>query len=254
MCIFFVLTFPIETGIRIFVETFDEKHEKQEDHNVHEAMTFALAETESFPRTATVGADSFVSRAVADPAVVRFLGMRPSTAGGAASGTGSGSGSSSNSVSSTSQLTLREALRELVCGASGSGEKSAKPESRKSRLRWEDIEAVLFRPYDPTEIFSNPPSTIPIGFPQVDPRGTQQQQEEVCAQLGLVGFVWKRNKLVLCSSLAKCVLARCLVDPTEGLFYSVSSSHTKGFHYQNTHSCIFDLLPLNLFASVQLTV
>eukprot|EP00903_Cladosiphon_okamuranus_P006300 g6178.t1 len=164
---------------RIFVRTFDDESERGEDHKVSEEGTIALEETESFPRRATVGADSFVSRAVADPAVVYFLGMRPSAAGGAASGTGSCSGNSSNTGSNTSYLTLREALRELVGGASGSGANNTKPEPRKSRLRWQDIEVLLFRPYDPTEIFSNAPSTAPIGFPDVDPRSAQQQREEV---------------------------------------------------------------------------
>lgn len=182
----------IETDVRNFVETFDHRNERGGDEKeTAEAVAGAFAGTGSFPRTATVGADSFVSRAVADPAVVRFLGMRPSTGGGAASGSGSGGGSSST-IASSSHLTLREALRELVGGASGGGARIARPESRKPWLRWEDVEELLFRPYDPTEIFSNPPSTVQIGFAPADPRGAKQQ-EEVRASLGLIGFLWKRG-------------------------------------------------------------
>ena len=224
-----VLPFSIEPGVRIFVETFDAESERGRGEKTAAeaaaAAAGAFAETGSFPRTAVVGADSFVSRAVADPAVVRFLAMRPSSAGGPASGGGSGRGSSSTAASGNYQ-TLREALRELVGGASGSGASSARPESRKPGLRWEDIEALLFRPYDPAEIFSNPPSTVPIGIAPVGPRGAKQQ-EEVRARP-----VWSA---FFASGALSCVLASPLVGPsrpsfvasTESLFIVLISSHEK---------------------------
>lgn len=170
------------------METFDAQNEKAEEDETAEAMpTAAPAATESFPPAAAVSAGGFVSRAVADPSVVRFLRMRPPAAGGDASGSGRGGGSGSSTASS-SHLTLRRALRELVDGASageagGGGAKSARPETRRPWLRWEDIEALLFEPYDPTEMFSNPPSTVPIGSASVGPRGAQQQEEEVCVRI-----------------------------------------------------------------------
>lgn len=187
----------------MFLETFfDENNANPEEGKKTETVAAVPAETPSFPRTATVSADSFVSRAVADPGVVHFLGMRPSAAGGLASGSDTGSGSRS-STASNSHLTLREALRELVDGASGTGAKGERPESRKLGLRWEDIDALLFRPYDSTEMFSTPSSTVPIGFARVDPRGAEQQEEEVCAWLVPVGLLGTRNESVSTSSLCR---------------------------------------------------
>lgn len=178
------------------METFDAKNNYEEGGGTAEAAAPASAATESFPPAATVSADTFFSRAVADTAVVLFLGMRPSAAGGAGSGTGGGSWSSRNTVND-SHLTLREALRELVGRAGGGGPQNARSESRNLWLRWEDIEALLFEPYDPTEVFSNPPSTVPIGFARGGPRSAQQQEEEVRAYLGRLVFLKRDTNLVV---------------------------------------------------------
>lgn len=125
------------------------------------------AATVAFPPTVTVSADDFVSRAQADSALVRFLGMRTPTS---VATPGSDSGSESD-------LTLRKALRKLggVGGFGRSGTKSA-----KSRLRWEDIEGLLFEPYDPTRMLGDPPSTVSIGGSsgQAGGVGGEQQEEE----------------------------------------------------------------------------
>lgn len=219
------------TDVRIFVETFDAKNEEEEEAKIAEAVVAASAATESFPRTATVSADSFVSRAVADPMIVQFLGMRPSTAGGDdASGSGSSSSSSSSAVNN-SHLTLREALRELIRGASGGGAKRARPESRELCLRWEDIEALLFKPYDPTEMFSNPPSTVPIGSAPVGPRGAQHQEEEVGAHLDPVGLLGELDEN---PSLSLVLLARLSRSPQrKNLFRCVDAESRDAFFSSN---------------------
>lgn len=99
---------------------------------------------------AEVVADDFVSGAVADPGIVRFLGMRTS---------GARQGYKDN-------LTLRAALSKVGSSSIGAGADGGGANAGGRRgtttLRWEDIEGVLFDPYDPTEILSNPPSTVSV--------------------------------------------------------------------------------------------
>lgn len=132
------------------------------------------AATEKFSSRATVGADGFVSRAVADPAVVRFLGMRPNTVAVAAIAAGSGSAPGSANCN----LTLRDAFRELDGMSGGGVTKGARSSARTSRLCWGDIDALLFEPYDPTAALGNPPSSVPIGATSAVSGGKQKQHHE----------------------------------------------------------------------------
>ena len=155
------------------METFDAANEGV----TAAAADASAAATEPFSSRVAVSTDGFVSRAVADPAVVQFLGMRPNTAAVAAVATvGSGSGNASRNADCN--LTLRDALRELVGKTGRGGMNSARPSSRRSRLCWGDIEALLFEPYDPTEVWGNPPSSVSIGAASTCSGGKQQEEKE----------------------------------------------------------------------------
>lgn len=145
---------------------------------------------------ATVSAQAFVSAALAEPSVVRFLEMRS---------TFSGSGPCVNTTSASldkkhekSNVTLRAALRELVgrrkdgstpgstVGAphrgvamgTGGWEAEAKAAGRNSgSVLWEDVEGMLFEAYNPTELFGNAPSTVSIT--SAPSTGTDAAEEKV---------------------------------------------------------------------------
>lgn len=130
---------------------------------------------------ATVSAHAFVSAALAEPSVVRFLEMRS---------TFSGSGRCINTASASldkkhekSNVTLRAALRELVgrrmgegttgstvgaphrgvaMGTGGWGAEVRAAGRNSGSILWEDVEGVLFEAYNPTEMFGNAPSTVSI--------------------------------------------------------------------------------------------
>lgn len=133
------------------METFDST-----DDNVDtDTAAVKTAATKVLLPSATISADDFVSRAMADPAIVQFLGMRitatPATA------------TSGREPGDSGRLTLREALRDLVVGRGKRSRSKARQQfDTPPRLQWADVEGLLFEPYDPTEVLGNPSSTASV--------------------------------------------------------------------------------------------
>lgn len=146
------------------METFDSAGDNADT----DTATVKTAATKELPPSATLSADDFVSRAMADPTIVQFLGMRviatPATATRVRERGGSGC------------LTLREALRELVVGrGKWSRSKARQQFDTPPRLLWDDVEGLLFEPHDPTEVLGNPSSTVSV----TDAGGAGEEGEEV---------------------------------------------------------------------------
>ncbi|CBJ33221.1 calmodulin-like myosin-light chain [Ectocarpus siliculosus] len=147
---------------RAFVETFDSTGDNADTDT--DTAAVRPAATKELPPSATLSADDFVSRAMADPVIVQFLGMRITTTPAAATSGSSGC------------LTLREALRELVVGRGKRSRSKARQQfDTPPRLRWDDVEGLLFEPHDPTEVLGNPSSTVSV----TDAGGAGEEGEEV---------------------------------------------------------------------------
>lgn len=146
------------------METFDSTGDNA-DTDTSAVKTAAAKE---LPASATLGADDFISRAMADPAIVQFLGMRITATPGTATSVRERGGSEC--------LTLRETLRELVVGRGKRSRSKARQQfDTPPRLRWADVDGLLFEPHDPTEVFGNPSSTVSV----TGDEGAGEQGEEV---------------------------------------------------------------------------
>lgn len=122
-----------------------EKHQASSGHRF--LMDIAVAE---------VKADKFVSGAEANHAIVPFLMMNTI-------------GVCQDKVDKS---TLRSALRELGSGSIRAG----RQKRAGGTVRWDEIEELLFDPYDPTDVLGNPPSTVSIVS---SPRAEDERDEEV---------------------------------------------------------------------------
>lgn len=122
---------------------------------------------------ALVSADAFVSAALADPSIVRFLDMRTARADHRAQG--------------SDRVTLRSALRDLAKDKAtrpgpeedggGGGSSVLRQKVREggmtSGLLWGNIEQILFDPYNPATVYDSPPSTTTIGTPSASRSSSQ---------------------------------------------------------------------------------
>lgn len=169
------------------MESFDDERSNSVDTDA--AMTTTAA-SEAVPPAAEVGADGFVSRAVADPVLVRFFGMRittPATVTDFRPGEHGLHSGDDGSGRRGGSITLREALREFAAtyggGAKGGLAKAKKIGLSPCRVRWDDVEGLLFEPYDPTELLGNPPNTVSISSSRepAGAGGARLQEEEVCS-------------------------------------------------------------------------
>ncbi|CAM9744831.1 unnamed protein product [Scytosiphon promiscuus] len=163
---------------RIFLEIVDDQRSESADADAVTTTPGAV------PHTAEVSADVFVSRAVADPGIVRFLGMRVTTPA-TALGHGEHGECSSNGGESDGGMKLREALREFAAnrggGRQGGRSKTEKIGLSSRRVRWDDIEGLLFDSYDPTELLGNPACTgsVSSSAGSAGTGGVRHDEEEV---------------------------------------------------------------------------
>lgn len=83
-------------------------------------------------------------------------------------------------------LTLREALHKLGRGGSERSQAGGVGGRRRSgvagegagAVRWEDVEGLLFDPYDPAKIMANPPSTVSVSS-TTSADGAQEEEVRV---------------------------------------------------------------------------
>lgn len=148
---------------RIFVTISDSDKGQQGTSNATEQL---IPTPDNNSYEAEVSTDKFASAALSDPEVVRFLAMRTAVACRGEPG----------------DLTLREALRQLRRGGSERAEaggvgggRSGIAGEEASTVRWEDVEGLLFDPYDPAEILVNPPLTVSISS-TTSAEGAQEEE------------------------------------------------------------------------------
>lgn len=119
-------------------------------------------------RNAEVNPAVFAAAAGADPSVAQFLDMpTTSNAGG--------------TVDGDEVTTLRIALRELGRSGAHAGRGWAGV-GAETRIRWEDVEEVLFERYDPANIFGKPPSTVSVASSVGD---AEEEVRVIASGLGL---------------------------------------------------------------------
>lgn len=82
-------------------------------------------------------------------------------------------------------ITLREALHQLGRGGSErsqaggvGGRRSGVAGEGAGAVRWEDIEGLLFDPYDPAKIMANSPSTVSVSS-TTSAEGAQEEEVRV---------------------------------------------------------------------------
>lgn len=210
------------------METFED----QRSENLDEDTATAAAAYEAVPPIAEVSTDDFISRAVADPALVRFLGMRiltPATVTAFRHGErgkhsvigGRGGGGVS--------ITLREALRGLaVTTGGGAGPKGVRSKAKTigvsaGQVQWDDVEGLLFEPYDPTELLGNPPCTVSVSSRSVPAgaAGAQHEEEEVCSSIRVGGQFFSASLLL---HGVVCYVATCCCNLGYGVAWGLPSS------------------------------
>lgn len=154
---------------RLFVAISESDKGKQGSSNTTEQLlsTACIPTPGDDDYAAEVNTEKFASAALSDPEIAPFLAMRTAVVCRGDPG----------------DLTLREALRQLGRGGSeraeaggvGGGGRSGVAGEEASTVRWEDVEGLLFDPYDPGEIMANPPLAVSISSPTCA-EGAQEEE------------------------------------------------------------------------------